>query len=162
MAKATNHDTTKTSEVFREPKLAPERHDEFGQEILDPTPMQPPLGYKKTPSLSEQILQQVRMAKLMDENEDLDETEEEADDFEIGDDYEPLSQYENDHIPKIAVLKEQARKINTAIKKAQNEKAIADYKAKQKAEAPTPGTAPQAEPREASPPAGPALATSEK
>lgn len=124
-----NHDTTKTSGVLKEEKLAPERHNENGEEILDPTPMQPPLGYKKTLSLHEQIAQQVRLAKMQIlDDVTLEETDEEADDFDVGDDFEPLSPHENDHIPSVKKLKEQARAINAKIKKAQNDKAIADYK----------------------------------
>lgn len=36
------------------------RHNEEGHEILNPTPMQPPLGYKPQLSLAEQIRLQVR------------------------------------------------------------------------------------------------------
>lgn len=127
MAKAAinSHDTTKTSDAFREPKKSPEKHDENGNEIGNPTPMQPPLGYKKSLSLAEQIGQQVRLAKLeMLENRHLEETEEEADDFNVGDDYEPLSPHENDHVPSVAVLKERAQKLNEQIKEANRRKAI--------------------------------------
>lgn len=97
-------------------KLSPWRHDENGNEILDPTPMQPPLGYRKAPTLSEQIAQQVRRMKLEILRDDsVGETDEEADDFEVGEDFEPLSQYENDHIPTIAELKRRAKEINDAI-----------------------------------------------
>lgn len=75
------------------------RFNEDGHEVLNPTPMQPPLGYKPQLSLSEQIRQQVRQLKNL---EDLDpETEEEADDFDIEDDPQPQSRWENDMIPSI-------------------------------------------------------------
>lgn len=125
MENENNHDTTEVSNVFKAEKRSPERHDENGGEVLDPTPMQPPLGYKRTLSLSEQIAQQVRIANLkILQDMALDETEDEADDFEIGDDYEPLSKYENDHMPTLGNLKKKALEINNAIKKRQTELAI--------------------------------------
>lgn len=75
------------------------RFDENGHEILNPTPMQPPLGFKPIPSLVEQIRMQVRQLKHLDDMEP--ETEEEADDFEIDDDPTPQSRWENDMIPSI-------------------------------------------------------------
>lgn len=75
------------------------RFDENGMEILNPTPMQPPLGYKPLPSLVEQIRQQVRQLKHLDDMEP--ESEEDADDFEIDDDPIPQSRWENDMIPSI-------------------------------------------------------------
>lgn len=104
------------------------RHSPSGEELLDPTPMQPPLGYKKAPSLSEMIAQQVRQMKL--ENlldQTLEETDEEADDFEVGDDVEPMSKWENDHIPSIKVLKKRAKQINDAIKEANRRAAVAAH-----------------------------------
>jgi len=108
-------------------KLSKDRHNEAGEEILDPTPMQPPLGYKRTLSLSEQIAQQVRIAHLKilrDNLADVAESEEEADDFEVGDDFEPMSQYENDHMPTLGKLKKKAAEIQAAIRKRQTELAI--------------------------------------
>lgn len=140
MAKAKNmsHDTTK-SEGLSAPKLSPQRHDENGYEKLDPTPMQPPLGYKKTLSLSEQILQQVRQYKqqLLDDSA-IAETDEEADDFEVGDDFEPLSPHENDHIPSIKKLKQDARAINAKREEAIRKKAIEEHEAKKAAAQPPP------------------------
>jgi len=128
MANKTNHDTTKSSGASA-PGLSAAKHDAEGREIMDPTPMQPPLGYKKTLSLNEQIMQQVRIAKLQIlEAQQLEETEEEADDFNVGEDFQPLSPYENDHMPTLANLKKQARDINLKIEKAKREAAIEAYK----------------------------------
>lgn len=139
-----SHDTTKHSGLS-DPGLAPARHNENGEEILNPYPMEPPLGYKRTLSLHEQIAQQVRLAKIqLLDDVNLEETEEEADDFEVGDDYEPLSPYENDHIPKIAELKRRAKALNDKIRAAQNAKAIADHEKAKGALSPTPP--PPAEP----------------
>lgn len=102
--------------LFRENKRTLDRHNEYGMEKLDETPMQPPLGYKRAPTLAEQIRQQVVAAKLA-ELDALEETEEEADDFEVGDDWEPSSKYENDNAPSIKELKAKAQEINERIKK---------------------------------------------
>lgn len=107
-------------------KLSPTRHNENGEELLDPTPMQPPIGYKKTPSLFEQVLQANRVAQL-EQLRGLSETEDEADDFEIADDFVPNSEYENDHVPSLAVLKRRAQEINDQIREANNKAAIAAY-----------------------------------
>lgn len=112
-------------------KKSSEKHDEFGNEIGDPTPLEPPLGYKKTLSLSEQIAQQVRINNLrILEDMRVEETEEDADDFVIGDDYEPMSPYENDHMPTLANLKKKAKEINDAIEKRKLELAIETHEKK--------------------------------
>lgn len=116
------------SEIFREPKKSPLKHDENGGEILDPTTPEPPLGYKRQLSLSEQIAQQVRRMKLeLLRDDSVAESAEEADDFEIGDDFEPMSKWENDHIPKIAELKKRAQAINDAIAEENRKAAIAAH-----------------------------------
>lgn len=112
-------------------KRSEEKHTEEGFEIIDPTPMQPPLGYKRSLSLSEQIAQQVRIAHLkILEDSAVSETEEEADDFEVGEDFEPLSPHENDHMPTLANLKKRAKEINDAIEKRKLELAIDMHKEK--------------------------------
>lgn len=121
------HDTTRSSN----PKPPSEKHNEFGEEIPDPTPMQPPLGYKRSLSLSEQIAQQVRIAHLkILEDSAIAETDEEADDFEVGDDYEPMSKWENDNVPTLGVLKKRAKEINDAIERRKLEVAIEMHKEK--------------------------------
>lgn len=71
------------------------RLDEDGKELLDGTPMAPPIGYRKQPSLSDQIRAMVRSEKLRLEVESAGaESFEEADDFDVGDDYDPRSPYE--------------------------------------------------------------------
>jgi len=85
------------------------RHNEDGQEILNPTPMQPPVGYKAQPSLIETVRQQVRQLKHLEDNEP--ETEEEADDFEIEDDPAIHSRWENDMIPSIKETRKRLRQL---------------------------------------------------
>lgn len=104
------------------------KHDEHGFEKMDPTPMQPPLGFRRTPSLHEQIRHAVMIDRL--ENMKLEETEDEADDFEIGEDFEPLSPHENDHIPSIREMKKKVEELNLEIKKANTKAAIAAYEKK--------------------------------
>lgn len=107
------------------------KHNEKGEEIVSPVPKQPPLGYKRSLSLSEQIAQQVRIQRLAMLEDMMDpETEDEADDFDVGDDLEPFSKYENDHMPTLANLKKQAQEINDAIAKRKLEIAINQHKEK--------------------------------
>lgn len=108
-------------------ELSKTKHTEEGLELMDPTPMQPPVGYKKTPTLTEQIAQQVRRMKmeiLADENSS--ETDEEADDFVTGDeDFTPTSRHEwPDSMPTIQELKKQAKEINDQIAEANRKRAI--------------------------------------
>lgn len=103
-------------------------HDERGREIPDPTPMQPPVGYNRQPSLSEQIRAMVVSEKLRLEAQAAGlETFEEADDFDVGDDFEQerSSPYEANFDPMTpqerAALASQGRdtdRILTAAEKA--------------------------------------------
>lgn len=85
------------------------RHDKDGAEVLNPVPMQPPLGYKPQLSLAEQIRQQVRAMSAMNQMEP--ETEEEADDFEIADDPVIQSRWENDMVPSIKETRARLREL---------------------------------------------------
>lgn len=69
--------------------------DTAGREIPDPTPMAPPVGYKKQPSMVDHIRSMVRSELLRQSvaAEGL-ETFEEAEDFDVGDDYDPTTPYE--------------------------------------------------------------------
>lgn len=74
--------------------------DELGREILDDTPMAPPVGFNPQPSLAETIRNMVRSERLAQEAGEHDlESFEEADDFDVGDDYDPSTPYENDFDP---------------------------------------------------------------
>lgn len=90
------------------------RFSEDNKEILNPTPVQPPLGYKPTLSLAEQIRQQVRQYKHIEDTEP--ETEEEADDFDIIDDPAPESRWENDMIPSIKESRKRLRELEERAK----------------------------------------------
>lgn len=68
-----------------------------GQEIPDPTPMAPPVGYKKQKSMVDIVRDMVRSEHLRrDIAAQGFETFEDADDFEVGDDYDPKSPHELD------------------------------------------------------------------
>lgn len=76
--------------------------DTHGHEIPDPTPVEPPIGYVKQPSLAEQIRQAILSDRLKREAEEAGlETFEEADDFNVGDDYDPSSPYEETFEPVV-------------------------------------------------------------
>lgn len=84
------------------------RHTADGGEVLNPIPIQPPLGYKPTLSLAEQIRQQVMVMKAQDMEP---ETEEEADDFDIEDDPLIHSPWENDTVPSIKETRARLREM---------------------------------------------------
>lgn len=104
----------KTEDVFRTTDKV-NRFDENGHEILNPTPMQPPLGYKPSLSLAEQIRLQVRQLKSLEDMEP--ETEEEADDFDIEDDPQPASRWENDMVPSIKESRARARELEAQLRR---------------------------------------------
>lgn len=87
---------------------APGTHflDENGHEVLDPTPVAPPVGFIQQPSMFEHIRNLVRteLSRRAADSGDL-ESFEEADDFDVGDDYDPTSPYEQqfDPLPETGV-----------------------------------------------------------
>lgn len=77
--------------------------DKFGREMPSPLPIAPPLGYRKSPTLAEQIRAMVISEKLKQEAQAAGaETFEEADDFDVDDDFDPTSPYEVDFDPPLA------------------------------------------------------------
>lgn len=92
------------------------RVDEKGRELVDSKPMQPPVGYRRQPSLAEQIREQVRLAKLELEYE-VQETVDEADDFDIPDDpADPSSPWENDTIPTLKSVQERYQRLEADLR----------------------------------------------
>lgn len=74
-----------------------EAHQKYenGEEIMDPTPIAPPVGYKKAPTIAEQVRNLIRSERLRHEAEAQGyESFEESDDFNVGDDFDPRSPYE--------------------------------------------------------------------
>lgn len=77
--------------------------DQFGREIPDPTPVAPPVGYNRQPTMVEHIRAMVQGELLRRAAEESGaETFEEADDFDIPGD-EPFSPYEAEFEPVRAV-----------------------------------------------------------
>ena len=110
--------------------------DNAGREWNDGTPMEPPLGYKRQPTMVEIVREQIRshhLAMLAMEN-DL-ETFEEADDFDVGDDYDPRTAYENDFDPSVEELIKAGRE-SVELRTAEEAKAKATKKAKVKKQPP--------------------------
>lgn len=64
------------------------------REYPDPTPVEVPLGYRRPPTLQEEISRIVRQQMSQQAAAEGFETFEEADDFEVDDDPDPLSAYE--------------------------------------------------------------------
>lgn len=73
-----------------------------GAEIPDPTPIAPPLGYVKQPTMAELIRSMVKSEVLRQEVEALGAGSfEDEDDFDCDDDYDPTSPYENEFEPPV-------------------------------------------------------------
>lgn len=107
---------------------------EDGSEILDPTPIAPPIGFTRTKSMMEQVRDMVRSERLAEEaRREGYETFEESEDFDVDDDFDPSTPYENDFDPPISEVKEAVE----AEKKGRGEKSppVAPKE-------PTPGEAP--------------------
>lgn len=107
-------------------------------QVVDGTPMAPPIGYKKAPSMVEIVREAVRSEHLRQAAIAAGhETFEESEDFDIADDPVQMSSpYENEFDPPLEVLLEAGRK-SLAEKEAQN-------KASGAAPAPKPGPATEA------------------
>lgn len=71
------------------------RYDAKGLYYPDPTPIAPPVGYTRSPTIAEQIRTMVRSEQLKHHADASGmDTFEEADDFNVGDDYDPRSPWE--------------------------------------------------------------------
>lgn len=83
-------------------ELLEARLDANGHEVVSSIPVEPPLGYKKQPTMIEHIRNLVRSEHLRHAAESAgQETFEEADDFEVGDDFDPNSPYEEVFDPPV-------------------------------------------------------------
>lgn len=119
-----------------------------GREYGDDTPIAPPIGYKRQPTMVEHIRRMVRDERLAQElAAQGHETFEEADDFDIGDDYDPSTPYENDFDPPIREVFQEA---NAAIAARSAPASVASPPAG--GGAPTPEPAPASAPNPAPPP----------
>lgn len=68
--------------------------DELGFELPDPTPVAPPLGYVKQPSMFDIIRAQVQQQLSAIALAEGKESWEDAEDFDVGDDFDPISPHE--------------------------------------------------------------------
>lgn len=76
------------------------KFDEKGRELPDPTPMAPPVGFKKQPTMVEMIRNMVRSEALRQAAAAQgQESFEEADDFDVGEDVDPSAPYEEQFEP---------------------------------------------------------------
>lgn len=83
-----------TQEEYEE-KLANIPQTYVGEEIVDGTPVEPPLGYKRQPTMVEHLREMVRSELLRREVEAMGaESFEEADDFDVDDEVDISSGYE--------------------------------------------------------------------
>lgn len=68
-----------------------------GRERPDPTPIAPPVGYKRQPTMVDHIKAMVRSQRLAEEAAAAGkESFEDAEDFDVGDDLDPPSPYETE------------------------------------------------------------------
>jgi len=87
--------------------------------------MEPPLGYRKEPSLFELVQLQVHNARIRELEEAFGaETEEEADDFVVDDEMEPFSPHENDGAPTVAELRAEIQRMEEEAALAASKRAI--------------------------------------
>lgn len=103
---------TQTPVYYTDPETGEETLlvNEYGQEVPDPVPMEPPIGYKDTPDMWETVQRMVRSELLARElSKDEYGDFEEEDDFEVGDDYDPTTPYENDADVSIGELMKAGR-----------------------------------------------------
>lgn len=105
-------------------KLLERGLDENGKFEPDATPMAPPIGYKKQPSMVEIVRNMVRSERLAAElAAQGQETFEEADDFDVDDDPPDMrSGWENDFDPPVSELVAAGREVMEARRKAQEER----------------------------------------
>ncbi|AZL82923.1 hypothetical protein [Apis mellifera associated microvirus 45] len=75
------------------------KQDDEGREIVDPTPMGLPAGFKRPETLAEQVRRLVRTEKLVDDDDV--ESWEEANDFDVDDDFDPASPFETVFDPEL-------------------------------------------------------------
>lgn len=83
--------------------------DDNGQFYPDPTPIAPPIGYTREPSMWD-IIREKRNKEFLALQAAGFETEEEANDFAVGDDYEPESPHELDEVTEVplSVMRQRA------------------------------------------------------
>lgn len=99
-------------EHVRAPKLSAFRLDEKGRELVDSRPMEPPIGYVRRESITDQIRRMIHQVS-QEAAAAGEESLEEANDFYMEDDPSsllPPTQYENDEDYVLEFQLEQSRK----------------------------------------------------
>lgn len=94
--------------LARQPSAQSNYLDAKGRELPDPTPMAPPVGYKKQSSMVEIVREMVRGERLKQEAEAAGmESFEDSEDFDVGDDadQDPGSPWENEYDPPISEVR---------------------------------------------------------
>lgn len=81
--------------VIRELGVQTKYLDHLGREIPNPTPLAPPVGYVKQPTIAELMRKMIHQVSFEAANAGA-ETEEEANDFDVDEDYEPESPWEHE------------------------------------------------------------------
>lgn len=76
--------------------------DALGREVPNSTPMQPPIGYKRAPTIQEQMRAMIRQVSEEAHMAGA-ETEEEANDFDMDEEWEPTSKWEHPFDPDPAL-----------------------------------------------------------
>lgn len=104
--------------------------DSSGSEVLDPTPIAPPVGFTPQPSMVDYVRDLIRSERLKQEMEDAGmETFEESEDFDVDDDYDPGTPYENDFDPDIRELQEAVEADKKAKSQEPKKKSVAAVEA---------------------------------
>lgn len=106
------------------------RYTKDGHEIMDPTPIAPPLGYDPNPSMFDIVRLEIlknNLRQLHLEQQWENETIEEADDFDVDDEFPMESRWENDYDPSIKELTRRVEELQTQID--QQRAAAADARA---------------------------------
>lgn len=93
--KAREEATPAETDFLREQAVRQLYLDAYGREVVDPTPMAPPIGYVRAPSIAEQIRAAIQTASH-EAGQRGAETIDEANDFEPDDEDDPYSQWENE------------------------------------------------------------------
>lgn len=100
---------------------------------LDPQPLEPPIGYKRAPSMVEVVREQIRSERLAVAAAEAGmETFEESEDFDVDDDpYPRMSGYENDFDPTIDEVKEGVEAARNEKKEKEEAERLAAEKARE-------------------------------
>jgi len=139
-----------------EPVHQPSLHDQMyvdGRLMVSPLCIAPPVGYKKAPTLAEQMRDMIRSERLrIAAQEGGFETFEEADDFDVDDDYDPTSPFEEifepgfNADPRVVQIDEHHAEVYSTIEAAEARRAVLAKKEGDPAQpVPTAPTAPTPE-----------------